>query len=230
MSLLIKGSLLICSLFVVHLWIKQVLDTEESNHQMEETLESMGNSYAEFQGKISKARKYRHDIPKHLHMMEEAVSDTAQNRYCVDDMLNTIACMKEKKCQENNITMKMDFSIDKNEFLDELNITRVDLAGVIQNLLDNAIEECCRIPELSKRSILWNLTQSQRGLEMQVINTCKNVKDIDFNTKKEDKNAHGWGVKIIREAISTSGGDMEYTKEGTNKICAKIFIPFSREY
>ena len=54
--------------------------------------------------------------------------------------------------------------------------------------------------------------------------------DIDFNTKKEDKNAHGWGVKIIREAISTSGGDMEYTKEGTNKICAKIFIPFLSEY
>ena len=65
---------------------------------------------------------------------------------------------------------------------------------------------------------------------MQVINTCKNVKDNDFNTKKEDKNAHGWGVKIIREAISTSGGDMEYTKEGTNKICAKIFIPFLSEY
>ena len=105
MSLLIKGSLLICSLFVVHLWIKQVLDTEESNHQMEETLESMGNSYAEFQGKISKARKYRHDIPKHLHMMEEAVSDTAKNRYCVDDMLNTIACMKEKKCQIHQDTL-----------------------------------------------------------------------------------------------------------------------------
>ena len=66
----------------------------------------------------------------------------------------------------------------------------MDLAGVIQNLLDNAIEECCRIPELSKRSILWNLTQSQGGLEMQVINTCRDVENIDFNTKKEDKRAY----------------------------------------
>ena len=230
MSLLIKGSLLICSLFVVHLWIKQVLDMEESNQQIEETLESMSNSYAESQEKISKVRKYRHDIPKHLHMMEEAVSDIAKNEYCVDDMLNTIAYMKEKKCQENDITIKIDFCIEKKEFFDELNITRVDLAGVIQNLLDNAIEECCRIPELSKRSILWNLTQSQGGLEMQVINTCRDVENIDFNTKKEDKNAHGWGVKIIREIIAASDGNIEYIKEGTNKICAKIFIPFSREY
>ena len=57
MSLLIKGSLLICTLFVVHLWIKQVMDTEESNQEMEESLETMNNSYTEFQMKISQARK-----------------------------------------------------------------------------------------------------------------------------------------------------------------------------
>lgn len=227
MSLLIKGSLFICILFAVHLWIKQVMDTEEHNEKMKESLETINNSYADFEGKVSKARKYRHDIPKHLHMMEEAVLDTAENRFCADDMLNTIAHMKKEKCQENDITIQIELCVEKKEFLDELNITRVDLSAVIQNLLDNAIEECCRIPEYSERNIIWNLMQGQRGLEMQVINTCNDTESIDFNTKKEDKNAHGWGVKIIREVVGASGGKVEYVKEGTNRICAKVCIPFS---
>lgn len=229
MSLLIKGSLFICILVVVHLWIKQVMDAEKDNQKMEESLNIMNYSSSDFQGKVSEARKYRHDIPKHLHMMEEAVSNTEKERceYCVDDMLNMIAHMKKEKCWENDIAIQMELCIEKKEFLDELNITRVDLSAVIQNLLDNAIEECCRIPKQVERSIIWNLAQGQRGLEMQVINTCNDTKSIDFNTKKEDKNVHGWGVKIIREVVDASGGKVEYIKEGTNRICVKVCIPFS---
>ncbi len=232
MSLLIKGSLFICILVVVHLWIKQVMDAEKDNQKMEESLNIMNYSSSDFQGKVSEARKYRHDIPKHLHMMEEAVSNTEKERceYCVDDMLNMIAHMKKEKCWENDITIQIELYVEKKDFLDKLNITRVDLSTVIQNLLDNAIEECCRIPENSERSIIWNLMQGQRGLEMQVINTCNDTKSIDFNTKKEDKNAHGWGVKIIREVVGASGGKVEYIKEGTNRICAKVCIPFSGRY
>lgn len=80
MGVLVKTSLFICILWGIHIWIKQVIDTEENNQKMEETLENMNHSYVEFQGKISEARKYRHDIPKHLHMMEQAVSDIIDSK------------------------------------------------------------------------------------------------------------------------------------------------------
>lgn len=38
-----------------------------------------------------------HDIPKHLHMMEQAVSDIIDDEYSVDTMLNAIACVTEEK-------------------------------------------------------------------------------------------------------------------------------------
>ena len=54
------------------------MDTEESNERMEESIEAIQQSYTEFQEKIDAARKYRHDIPKHLHMMEEVMSESCK--------------------------------------------------------------------------------------------------------------------------------------------------------
>ena len=204
------------------------MDTEESNDRMEESIEVMQQSYTEFQEKIDAARKYRHDIPKHLHMMEEAMSGSCEKRYCNNDMLNTIACIKEEKCREYNISMIIDISKKEASFLDRLPMEKVDISGVIQNLLDNAIEECCRIPEESERKILWTINETASGMKMQVENTCRSIEKIDFTTKKEDKKAHGWGVKIIKELIRKAGGTIEYVTKDANRICAEVFIPFNR--
>lgn len=226
MSLLIKGSLLISILFVAHLWIKRVIDTEENNQKMKESLETINNSYTEVQGKISQARKYRHDIPKHLHMMEEVVSDIADKKYCDDELLNTIAHMKAEKCLEQNIELKIKLSLIEKDILTKLHIEKVDFNVLIQNLLDNAIEECCRIPESSERKIIWTIGQTPEGIKIEVANTCNNTEKIDFVTKKEDKKAHGWGVKIIKEIVNEAGGRIDYIKEGRNRICAEVFLPF----
>ncbi len=228
MSLLIKGSLFICFLLVAHLWIKQVINTEENNQKMKESLETINNSYTEFQGKINQARKYRHDIPKHLHMMEEVVSDMADKKYCDDELLNTIAHMKAKKCLEQNIDLKIKLSLKEKDILTQLHIEKVDFNALIQNLLDNAIEECCRIPEFSDREIIWTMEQISEGIKIQVANTCNNTESIDFVTQKEDKKAHGWGVKIIKETVNVAGGKIDYIKEESGRICAEIFLPFIR--
>ena len=111
-------------------------------------------------------------------------------------------------------------------WLDKLNIEKVDLSGLLQNLLDNAIEECCRISEDFERKILWTMNTTEYGVKIRVENTCCNIKNIDFITKKEDKNAHGWGVKIIKEVVQKAGGNINYTKEEGNNICAEVFLPF----
>ena len=108
-------------------------------------------------------------------------------------------------------------------WLDKLNIEKVDLSGLLQNLLDNAIEECCRISEDFERKILWTMNTTEYGVKIRVENTCCNIKNIDFITKKE---AHGWGVRIIKEVVQKAGGNINYTKEEGNNICAEVFLPF----
>ena len=228
MGVLVKTSLFICILWGIHIWIKQVIDTEENNQKMEETLENMNHSYVEFQGKINQARKYRHDIPKHLHMMEQAVSDIIDDEYSVDTMLNAIACVTKEKCQEYNIQININLAIKEREIFDKLNIEKVDLSGLLQNLLDNAIEECCRIPESSERKIIWTIDQISEGIKIWVANSCNNTENIDFVTGKEDKKSHGWGVKIIKETVAATGGRIDYIKAGTNQIHVEVFMPFAK--
>lgn len=68
-----KAFFLFLILLGIRLWIKKVLDIEKDNKKIETTLEIMNQSYTELQEQIDAARKYRHDIPKHLHIMEEVV-------------------------------------------------------------------------------------------------------------------------------------------------------------
>ena len=141
-------------------------------------------------------------------------------------MLNAISCVTKEKCQEYNIQININLAIKEREIFDKLNIEKVDLSGLLQNLLDNAIEECCRISEDFERKILWTMNTTEYGVKIRVENTCCNIKNIDFITKKEDKNAHGWGVRIIKEVVQKAGGNINYTKEEGNNICAEVFLPF----
>ena len=224
MGVLVKTSLFICILWGIHIWIKQVIDTEENNQKMEETLENMNHSYVEFQGKISEARKYRHDIPKHLHMMEQAVSDIIDDEYSVDTMLNAIACVTEEKCQEYNIQIKINLAIKESEIFDKLNIEKVDLSELLQNLLDNAIEECCRISEDFERKILWTMNTTEYGVKIRVENTCCNIKKYRFyNGKKEDKKCTWMGRKNYKGSCSEGRWKYKlYKRRGRQYLCGSI--------
>lgn len=66
---------------------ENVLDIEKDNKKIETTLEIMNQSYTELQEQIDAARKYRHDIPKHLHIMEEVVLGLSDGKYCDEQIV-----------------------------------------------------------------------------------------------------------------------------------------------
>ena len=238
-----KAFFLFLILLGIRLWIKKVLDIEKDNKKIETTLEIMNQSYTELQEQIDAARKYRHDIPKHLHIMEEVVLGLSDGKYCDDKLLNAIAHMKVEKCLEKNIDLKITFSMSEKNISTKLPIQEIDFNGLVQNLLDNAIEECCRIPESSERKIIWTIDQISEGIKIWVANSCNNTENTDFNTDavekwkkaiddfvtgKEDKKSHGWGVKIIKETVAATGGRIDYIKAGTNQIHVEVFMPFAK--
>ena len=45
MGVLVKTSLFICILWGIHIWIKQVIDTEENNQKMDEYIEKCDKSF-----------------------------------------------------------------------------------------------------------------------------------------------------------------------------------------
>ena len=181
-------------LLFIHMWVKEVLREEENNEKRKEGLLSIISTDGELQKQIDIIRKYRHDIPKHIHMMEETIDrDIMEKRFCDNELLNAVAKIKEAECRQKNISIKIDFKLEK-DAIEKINLSAIKVSGLIQNLLDNAIEENCRI--------------------------------TDFETKKEEKELHGWGVKIIKEIVDEAQGTIQYIKEQNNRLKVIVFLPF----
>lgn len=216
-------------LLFVHMWVKEVLREEKNNKKRKEGLLSITSTDGELQKQIDIIRKYRHDIPKHIHMMEETIDkEVLEKRFCDNELLNTITKMKEEECQQKNISIKIDFKLEK-DAIEKINLSAIKISGLIQNLLDNAIEENCRISDLKEREIKWTILQDDLGVKMQIENECFNIDKINFETKKKDKELHGWGVKIIKETIEEAHGTIQYIKEQNNRLKVIIFLPFSEK-
>ena len=201
-------------LLFIHMWVKEVLREEENNEKRKEGLLSIISTDGELQKQIDIIRKYRHDIPKHIHMMEEAIDrDIMEKRFCDNELLNAVAKIKEAECQQKNISIK-------------INLSAIKVSGLVQNLLDNAIEENCRITDLKEREIKWTILQEDFGVKMQIENRCSDIDKIDFETKKTEKELHGWGVKIIKEIVDEAQGTIQYIKEQNNRLKVIVFLPF----
>ena len=92
-------------LLFIHMWVKEVLREEENNEKRKEGLLSIISTDGELQKQIDIIRKYRHDIPKHIHMMEETIDrDIMEKRFCDNELLNAVAKIKEAECRQKNIS------------------------------------------------------------------------------------------------------------------------------
>ena len=54
----------------------------------------------------------------------------------------------------------------------------------------------------------------------------EDIEKIEFETKKEEKELHGWGVKIIKEIVDEAQGTIQYIKEQNNRLKVIVFLPF----
>ena len=182
-------------LLFIHMWVKEVLREEENNEKRKEGLLSIISTDGELQKQIDIIRKYRHDIPKHIHMMEEAIDrDIMEKRFCDNELLNAVAKIKEAECQQKNISIKIDFKLEK-DAVEKINLSAIKVSGLVQNLLDNAIEENCRITDLKEREIKWTILQEDFGVKMQIENRCSDIDKMILKQRKQRKNCMAGALK-----------------------------------
>ncbi len=122
-------------------------------------------------------------------------------------VLDAVLNMKYQYAQDHNI----DFHIKLTD-LSTISISTNTLVVLLSNLLDNAIEACCRIP--SNRSINCEIIL-ENNLYLSVSNTSPPVK-IENNhipTSKEPKEEHGFGLLQIQYLLDQLGSEYCFTYE-----------------
>lgn len=115
--------------------------------------------------------------------------------------IDTIIENKIERCNVLNIGIDISY-----QYKEKININEIDVAVIIGNILDNAIEACQKNEDKDKE--IWGtVTVDKQNIIINIKNTAINFND--FKTLKSNKKEHGYGLKSITHIANKHNG---YTK------------------
>jgi sensor histidine kinase regulating citrate/malate metabolism len=190
----------------------------------------------------TKMREWRHDYNNHMQLLvnilerpdsgdniNEAVSyiknldekikssslEIVTGNYIVDAIVSAKATL----AHSHNI------SFEHNIYLpDGINIESTDLCSILSNLLDNAIEACCKIEQ--GRYINLEIIFVKTQLNIKIINAANGEYKIESGKFKTTKpgDLHGIGMGQVKSIVENYGGFYD-VDAGTDSFTTQISIP-----
>lgn len=148
---------------------------------------------------------------RHL-MLSSDLKETAP--LCGNEMLNAILCRYKRQCDSRHVSFHADIRKGSIDF-----IADNDLTSLFCNLLDNALEAACGIPDA-----FIEIGTGKNGKTPFTVITVRNSSrknpfsgpDKSLVTDKPDKRRHGFGVKSIQKTVAKYNGNMQmYYRDDT---------------
>lgn len=183
---------------------------------------------------ITASRQFRHDMKAHLFCMEglleqkkyKELGDYMQQfqasaflnppirSLCSDEILNTLLNQKMRVAENHGIPLCLSISLEKELFMEKL-----DLCGILSNLLDNAIEASCSVPD---PKISLELKDIKGYITIQITNRTAEdplKSNPGLSTTKKEKELHGLGLSIIRNLVRKYHGSVDFTSTSHSFSC-----------
>ncbi|MBQ4628233.1 MAG: GHKL domain-containing protein [Clostridia bacterium] len=124
-----------------------------------------------------------------------------------NQIIDTIVNNKITAAKKENIEIDFQF-----RNLQKIKIDSIDLAILLGNALDNAIEATTRITGHQKKRISLLIVLKDEMLNVIVKNPVDNDIDTDFlDTVKKDKRFHGYGIINMRTIVDRYSGSLIFT-------------------
>ena len=189
-------------------------------------LQLQKNYYEELENNQNQIRKFRHDMNNHLSVVGNLLDkgnlteakeyfssisgymQTSNRRFCQNSVVNAVINAKYQMMTSSSIDSFLNIDIDKMMFIDD-----VSLCTIFANTLDNAIEACRKIDDISKRKLELKCRYTENGyFSFELTNSKINEiseKKGRFLSDKEDKNAHGIGISSVKEIVDKYDGTLD---------------------
>lgn len=202
----------------------------ENHERLEEAdrLASLRESY--YQGlrrEENQVRTLRHDLRNHLTalrgLMEAGEGDKALQyigrladspalrggkRLCENDAANAVLSAKAEAMEREGIAADFAVSLPK-----DLPVADTDLAALLGNALDNAIEG---VQNAAEKKITLRCRVEKGLLMLRLENPVGGEIQADLSTTKADSAAHGFGLPGMREIAERYGGTLQAGVKGGN--------------
>ncbi len=190
----------------------QYEETKALRHDFKHSLSALGILLE--RGQTQEAKEL---IQKHLTLAD------ASNTYIntENELLNAIINSKLSTASQHGIKTSVAISSSCAE------IDGIDLCNLLGNLLDNAIEACAN-DDIANPEIRCKIYSDRSKISILVQNTvCGSVldKNPSLISAKDDKIAHGYGLKTVRSIVDKYNGLTDiYEEQGMFCVLTTMFI------
>ena len=144
-------------------------------------------------------------------MMEEAIDrDIMEKRFCDNELLNAVAKIKEAECQQKNISIKIDFKLEK-DAVEKINLSAIKVSGLVQNLLDNAVKYSGDMPQITvicyqkRGTFVIEIRDNGPGIPKKQQKYIFN-KYYQANKNSTSKKGYGLGLNYVYNVIKAHKG------------------------
>lgn len=197
---------------------------EQTSELLEDKMKSQLKYYIMLDEKDTEMRKFRHDFRKHMmcviSMLEEESFSDAENyiRSLTDKFNETVPLYKTgnyiadsilsdkaQECKDKGIIFKFTGVIP------EKNLNPLELCTILSNSLDNAIEACVKISEVSAQIRMASDFKNYYWY-MKIANTSDSdieIKNNNVLTTKNDSLNHGFGLQNIKDVVNKHKGEFK---------------------
>ncbi len=195
---------------------------------LESTFHKYYNQYVESKENIELANQRYHDIKHQLAFIRAENDQQKKNEYLNNfekefqtytvkaetghGVIDTIVTSKKVLCNENNINLTYAIEGEKLKFM-----STMDLTSFFGNMFDNAIESVKNIEDIDKRIINLKVYKQHQLLIINMENYYEHdlkYEDGKLLTTKAEAQAHGYGIKSIRNIVDKYEGTLRInTKE-----------------
>ena len=189
--------------------------------------------------RIADARKTRHDLRHHIAILESFADNKDEKAlreyidefrkvhrleepmtYCENMTANAVLTYFAQMAAEAGVEFRSEFSLPT-----EVNIERSDLAVLLGNILENAVEACVRQDSEQPAVKIRGGLKGDGVLAFTVDNTCTQManrnRSGDFMSTKHS--GKGIGTESVREIVGRYNGIVEFANE-PGLFCVSVMM------
>lgn len=109
------------------------------------------------------------------------------------------------KCDELKISTDISY-----QYAEPITANEIELAVIVGNIIDNAIEACQKVTNLNKE--IWgSITVDKQNIIINIKNTAESSNNL--KTSKANKKSHGYGLKSIKHIAKKYNGYAKFSFE-----------------
>ncbi len=210
--------------YIIFLMIEKYTAVEEHRHEeemLQTEFEYRNEYYRDMEQYQEQIHDIRHDMKNRLaglldaaehgesvllqEKLQEILGDIQLAEdiiYSANPVLNSILKVKGAKAKEKGIRFEVHALIPQ-----RISIEIGDMGILFGNLLDNAIEACCKA-EQDRRFITAEVKYQEGKLLVKIVNSKQTEENPDMETTKTNKWKHGRGLRSVRRVAEKYGGNL----------------------